>query len=126
MAEYELTQNQIKDIEQQINELTLGKVKNRHFCYTMLPWMPDYQVICQYVLDKYGVFATDVTFDDDGKVHLAPTKVHPYKICADNMLMEDNYPKPQINKGDENAPLTIDNIKSVEIVLADPCRYILS
>lgn len=91
MTDIKLTEAQIKEIETQIDALTLGKVKNRRVYYKMTSWKPDYEVVCEHVFNEHGICIANVVFDEEGKVHIEP-------ILVDDMLMEDNYPHPKINK----------------------------
>ena len=46
-----------------------------------------------------------------------------YKVAADDMLLEPDYPKPEIRLKDDTKPLDIDNIASMSVVIAEPSLY---
>lgn len=123
MSEFKVTKDIIRKMEDEIKHLTHGKVRNKAFRYQMLDWVPDYRVICQYVFDKYGVWIADVIFDENGDVFISPSKDGNYKVAADDMLLEPDYPKPEIRLKDDTKPLDIDNIASMSVVIAEPSLY---
>lgn len=123
MSEFKPTKEDIKNMENEIKHLTHGKVKNKSFRYQMLEWVPDYRVICQYVFDKYGVWIAEVVFDENGDVFISPAMDGGYRVAADDVLLEPDYPKPKIHLKDDTKPLDIDNIASLSVVVAEPPSY---
>ena len=123
MSEFKPTKEDIKNMENEIKHLTHGKVKNKSFRYQMLEWVPDYRVICQYVFDKYGVWIAEVVFDENGDVFISPAMDGNYRVAADDVLLEPDYPKPEVHLKDDTKPLDIDNIASLSVVVAEPPSY---
>ena len=123
--EIKISDEQIRAAEEQISVLCKGKVREKEFTYTMFPWIHPCKIICQYVLDHYGIYGADIEFDKEGNAHIKPTKVHPWKILADDELLDKAYPKPIIKPKDKNSPIDIDNIGSVEIIAKYPVSWML-
>lgn len=114
-----ISDNIIKEAEKHITRLCMGEVRNHSFTYKMLEWIPPYRVICQYVLDHYGIVAADIEFDESGHAHIRPLNRHPWVIMTEPTILDDDYPKPLIEPIDNSRPIDIKNIGDVKIVVKD-------
>lgn len=103
-----ITDDQIKEIEKLLNEKFKGQIKNKTLHYKPCFVMEEPDSIMQYYFYDYGICAADIVFDENGTLHVDPL------FCSPD-ISQDNYPRLNINKINDQKPIEFGNVKSVEV-----------
>jgi hypothetical protein len=98
------TEEQLQETAKLIQEARgeLSEIKNEIFHYNQIIG-DKFSLICQHYLDQIGVLSADLIWDKNGKL-----SINPDIICI-------GQPNIIVEKKDESIPLTMDNIKKVEV-----------